>query len=131
MPVAYEIDASRALVISTGTGVVTFKEIVFHQDCLLSDPLFSPDFDQLIDCRQATEIRVTSAEAREIGGRQLFSRTSRRAFLASQPVVFGIGRMMQAYNEFSEYPSHTAVFYDLAPALKWMDRKDLRAVIAV
>jgi hypothetical protein len=131
MPAAYVIDASRALVITTGTGVVTFQEIVTHQDRLLSDPRFSPDFDQLIDCRQATNIRVTSAEASRIASRKVFSRTSLRAFVASEQVVFGVGRMMQAYNEVSEYPSKAAVFYDLASALKWLDRKDLSAVIAV
>ncbi|MGC2210396.1 MAG: hypothetical protein WA532_09835 [Candidatus Korobacteraceae bacterium] len=131
MPVAYVIDASHSLVISSGTGVVTFQEIVSHQDRLLSDPLFSPEFDQLIDCRQATDISVTSAEARQIASRKLFSRSSRRAFLATKPFVFAIGRMMEAYNEFSAWPSKAEVFYDLASALEWLDRKDLSSSIAV
>ena len=131
MPVTYVIDASRALVITTGTGAVTFQEIVSHQDRLLSDPQFSPDFDQLIDCRQATDIVVTSAQARQIASRQLFSPKSRRAFLAANTLVFGIARMMQAYNEVSAWPSTPEVFSDLAAALEWLDRKDLSAVMAV
>lgn len=130
MPLAYAIDESRGLVISTASGVVTFEEIVSHQDRLLSDPGFSTDFDQLLDCRRVGTIELTSDQAQQVATRRLFSRNSRRALVASQPVVFGVARMLQAYNEASARPSRPAVFYDLAAALKWLDREDLRTVLA-
>jgi len=130
MPCEYRIDSDRRLVITSASGEVSLEEVVAHQKRLESDPQFSPDFDQLLDCRSATNIHIAAQEAREIAQRKLFSRTSKRALVASIPVVFGIGRMLQAYNEMSPAGSVPAVFYDMKAALTWLQRTDLSSVLA-
>lgn len=49
MPCRYVIDIEQRLVISTGWDRVTFAEIKAHQDQLVSDPDFNPEFNQFVD----------------------------------------------------------------------------------
>ena len=130
MSCEYRIDSLRRLVITTASGNVSLEEIAAHQRRLENDPEFSPAFDQLLDCRSATNINVTAEDAREIAERKLFSPSSKRALVASIPVVFGIGRMLQAYNELSPNGSVPAVFYDMKLALQWLQRTELSSLLA-
>jgi hypothetical protein len=47
MAAFYKIDKERHLVMSTGAGVLTLPDLLAHQEKLLADPDFSPDFSQL------------------------------------------------------------------------------------
>jgi hypothetical protein len=87
-----------------------------------------PDFDQLLDCRSATNVHVTSEQLMEVAARKLFSQTSKCAFVASTAVVFAIGRILQAYNQLSPNGSVAAVFYDMKAALGWLQRTDLSSL---
>jgi len=87
---------------------------------LLNDPDFDPEFNQLIDLTAVTSLDISADEARAIAGRKLFSFTSRRALVATSPAIFGMGRMMEVYNEMSEVASQVRIFYDLPSALKWL-----------
>ena len=120
MPLSYVIDKQRRVVVSTGTGIVTFAEIRAHQDALTSNPAFVPEFNQLLDFTTAADLDISTPEARVVASRKLFSPRSRRAFVASQPTIFGMGRMLQAYHELSKATSQPAVFGDLAAAEKWL-----------
>ena len=120
MPVRYVIDKEQQLVITTGSDRLTFAEIKAHQDQLLNDPDFNSEFNQLIDLRAATSLDLSVNEAKTIARRRLFSPTSRRAFVTANPTIFGMGRMMQAYNELSNVASQVRVFYDHPSALKWL-----------
>ena len=114
------IDKEQQLVISTGSDRLAFAEVKAHQDQLLNDPDFNSEFNQLIDLRAATSLDLSVDEAKIIARRRLFSPTSRRAFVAANPTIFGMGRMMEAYNELSNAASQVRVFYDLPSALKWL-----------
>ena len=120
MPCVYEIDIERGLVITTASGEVTFSEVTTHQDRLFADPDFNSRFDQLLDCSSVTLLDISSGEAKTIADRSQFSRTSLRAFVASQPANFGIGRMLAAYVEMSRTPSSARVFRDIASAMDWL-----------
>jgi hypothetical protein len=112
LPVSYVIERDSRLVVTTGVGHVTFEEVKRHQDLLLADPGFDPRFNQLIDATAMTQFDVSADEARQIAERRIFSPASRRAFLASKPSVFGIGRLMQVYQDrfrcslIANRPSH-------------------------
>ncbi len=121
MPCTYVIDKERGLVISTGLGRVTFVEMQDHQDQLVKDPDFNPEFNQLIDATAVTEVELSRDTAQDLASRKVFSSTSRRALVATKPAVFGMGRVLMAYVETSDSPSVTNVFYELAPALKWLE----------
>ena len=118
MPLKYRIEENRKLIVSTAKGVVTFAEIKDHQDRLLSDADFHANFDQLIDVTTATDVALTAAHARIIADRQIVSKESLRAFVASLPHIYGLGRMVEAFHETR---AKAAVFYEMDAALDWLE----------
>ena len=122
MPVSYSIDMKRRLIISTGEGCVTFAEIRDHQDRLLNDPDFAETFNQLVDATRVTELKISVDEARIVADRRVVASTSRRAFVATNPYIFGLGRMMEAYHGSK---AEVQVFYSLDAALAWLGIEDL------
>lgn len=120
MPCSYVIDKKRHLVVSTAWGCLTVQEMKLHDDQLRNDSDFSPEFSQLAD---GTRIERILGSGHEVGlavSRSLFSETSKRAFVASTPFIFGMARMATSYIEVSGTPSQVGVFYDIASALKWL-----------
>ena len=120
MPIRYVIDKEQRIVISTASGVLTFAETKAHQDQLKNDPDFIPEFNQLIDMTAVTDIAMSTEEAKTIASRTFFSASSRRAWVAAQPAIFGMGRLMQVHHEMEEGGSQVCVFYARDPALKWL-----------
>jgi hypothetical protein len=109
------------LILTTAQWRVTFDEIRDHQDRLLADPDFDARFDQLIDTTAATKFEISAKEARTLAKRRIFSPESRRAFVATDPHIFGLGRMMEIYREGLEY-ADVEVFASIDEALKWLER---------
>ena len=98
-----------------------FDDVRGHQDRLLADPDFDPSFDQLIDGTAATKFEISADEARTLAKRRILSPKSRRAFVATEPHIFGLGRMMEIYREGLEYADFE-VFYSMDEALNWLER---------
>lgn len=120
MPVRYVIDKERRLVISTGWDRVTFAEVLAHQEQLLKNQDFNPEFNQLIDGTGVTDYALSGNEIRMIANRKLFSPTSRRALVVTSTLMHGMGRMFQAYYEMSKAASPMSLFRDRDSALKWL-----------
>jgi hypothetical protein len=120
MPCRYVIDQQRGLVISTAWDRVTFADVKAHQDQLSTDPAFNPEFNQLVDASAVTAVDATIDQIKTIAKRGIFSSASRRAFVATRPDVFGIGRVMGTYSEMGRVPQQVRVFYDLPSALEWL-----------
>jgi hypothetical protein len=95
MPEFYKIDKERRLVLTTGSGVFTLADAVFHMDKLSKDPDFDPGFSQIADFTQVTRIELSVDEIRRLAQRTIYSASSRRAFIAPDEVAFGIGSMFQ------------------------------------
>jgi hypothetical protein len=127
MPCCYAIDKARRLVITTAWDRVTFADAKGHQDELYADPAFSRDFNQLIDATAVTHIDASADEIRMLASRNIFSPESRRAIVANQPLIFGIGRMLQAYFNMAVGKEQANVFYNREAALKWLGDEDLGA----
>ena len=125
MPFSYVVYSEHRLVISTGSDRVTWEEIRARQDQTKTDPDFNPEFNQIVDLRAVTAFAMTSDQARVLARRMIFSLTSKRAFVAANPAVFGVGRMWEIFTELSENPSQIHVFYDLPSALKWLNLETL------
>jgi hypothetical protein len=111
----------RGLILTAAQWRVTFDEIRDHQDRLLADPDFDASFDQLIDTTAATKFEISADEARTLAKRRIFSPDSRRAFVANDPHIFGLGRMMEIYREGLEY-ADVEVFSSIDEAFKWLER---------
>jgi hypothetical protein len=120
MPCRYVIDKERRLVISTAWDRVSFAEAKAHQDQLKDDPAFDPTFSQLLDATGVTGLDASMDEIRILARRGIFSPSSRRAFVASSPEIFGMGRVLGAYLEMGQVPQQVNVFYDLSSALTWL-----------
>jgi hypothetical protein len=122
--VRYSIDKHRRLIVTSAGGCVIFSDVRGHQDRLLVDPDFDASFDQLIDTTPATRFNISADEARILASRRILSPQSRRAFVATKPHIFGLGRMMQIYHE---HLGNARVFYSMDEALKWLGREERRA----
>ena len=120
MPCRYVIDKERRLVISTAWDRVTFEEMKAHDDQLRNDPEFAPEFDQLADGTRVTVVEGAIDQVRTLAGRSPFAATSRRAFVANSPSVYGMERLMTTHIEMSKTPSHVGVFRDVPSALEWL-----------
>jgi hypothetical protein len=120
--VIYVVDRQRRLISTMAEGCVVFGDIRDHQDRLLADPHFDPTFDQLIDTIPAKEFNISADEARILASRRIVSPESRRAFVATKPHIFGLGRMMEIYHEGLAY-ADVEVFHSMDEALKWLERR--------
>jgi hypothetical protein len=125
MPFSYVVYKEHRLVISTGSGCLTWSEIKEQQDQTQIDPGFDPEFNQLVDLRAVTSFEMTSEQTRMLARRRIFSSTSKRAFLAADAAAFGMSRMWEILTELSENPSQIHVFYDLPSAIKWLGLESL------
>jgi len=121
MPFSYAVYKEQRLVISTASGRVTQAEIKERQDQTGSDPDFDPEFNQIVDLTAVTDFEMSMDEFTALARRRVFGSGSRRAFVASAPHIFGMGRLWEAHSALSDDdPSKIQVFYDLPSALKWL-----------
>jgi len=118
VPVSYEIDKPRGLVITTASGFLTVSNILAHQRKLLADPNFDPTCSQLVDCSAVTGIDLSPEDVRAITAATIFSAHSRRAVVVATDEQFGFARMFKMMREAQgEYGIR--VFRDRAEALGW------------
>lgn len=121
MPVEYVIDKERLLVITTAWDRVTFAEARAHQQRLNDDPDFQPEFNQFLDATAVTALDISSEEAKTLARNSPhFSASSRRAWVAPNPFLFGIGRMIGIYREMAGGTEQFRVFNDREQALRWL-----------
>ncbi len=119
MPVTYRIDVAAGIVYSEAHGRVTDDDLVDHQSRLQSDPDFRPDLRQLFDFRGVEAVEVTTHGIRRLAERQRFGPGSKRAFVTSREVVYGLARMYQAMTDPA--PGLVEIFRDdMDQARKWL-----------
>ena len=118
MPVTYEIDPVRRLVISRLWGAVTDNEVYEHNEKLRTDPRFDPTYRQLTDLTGVSEIAVSTSMINETSLDQFFAPGTRRAMVATDDGVFGMARR---YALRAEGLGQTIeVFRDDKPARDWL-----------
>jgi hypothetical protein len=81
---------------------------------------FDPSFDQLIDTTLTTKFEISASQARILAERRIVSPEARRAIVASQPHIFGVGRMMEVYHQV--IGAEVQVFYSMDEALEWLGK---------
>ena len=119
MPAYFKIDKERRLVMTTLAGIFTLADGLEHQEKLLKDPDFAPNFSQLMDCTQVTKIEIEPEDVRRLAQRAIFSPDSRRAILIGSDLAFGLARMFLIYREtFGE--KGVRISHDLDEALYWI-----------
>lgn len=127
MSVTLRIDPERALVITTGEGVVTEDEFVRAREQLLADPAFDLSFDRIWDFSAVTEARVSEAMTAQL----VAASPSSGKPICRAVVVSERAGPMKATLDFINYTRkenrRIAAFPDLASAEKWIldARRDL------
>lgn len=120
MPSEFIIDEKVGLVFSKGLGVFTPQDYFDHMTQLGRDARFKTEFNQIIDCRSISEMKLNAEQIRGLAERSIFSVHSKRAFLGSTDMQVGMSRMLAAYQEMQGRPN-VKVSRDLADALAWLD----------
>jgi hypothetical protein len=121
MPCRFVIDIQRRLVVTTAWDRLTFAEMQAHQDQLKDHPEFDPKFNQLVDLTAVTAMDTSVNEVKTIGlGCSFFSSSSLRAYVAKDPAIFGMWRLMEAYHSVGGGKDQMRIFYELPAALEWL-----------
>ncbi len=123
MPCRYVIHTQYGLILSTAWDRVSFAEVTAHQERLLHDPEYDPDFKQLIDATTVTNLDVSFDQIRDF----LARRQSRAqwAFLAHDLVILSLGRVLEARSAVVAGADSVKVFSDRKEALRWLGLEHL------
>lgn len=119
MPAIFHIDVQRGVVFSKANGVFSHTDALEHMERLSRHPDFRPAFNQLLDFRQVTSVVLSGEEVRALAQRAIFSESSRRAFVVSSDLQFGLSRMFGIYRELGGEEG-IMVFREMNTALGWL-----------
>ena len=115
--VTYVIDADAGIVIATATGPTATQEVADYQDRVRADPDFRPSYHQLFDFRASTPTDIFGAQIENLLNTSPFSARSRRAYVTSPGVVYGLARMVEA---MGEQRFQVRAFEDMESAHAWL-----------
>jgi hypothetical protein len=119
MPSEYLIDTEQRLVISRGTGIFGHADFLEHMDAVGPDPRFKPEFNHLVDARHFERFDLTPVQLMDMGSRTNFGAESRRAFVVSSLLHFGLGRMFANYRG-AQHGQLTKIFTEMGSAIAWL-----------
>ena len=118
MPYDILIDAEHRIVYSRAWGEFTEADVLAHRQRLKADPQFDPTFRQLADFTGVTRLAISTASVKALTSLDPWHADSRRAFVASADVVFGMARMYAMLLGPSK--SNIAVFRRAEEAERWL-----------
>jgi hypothetical protein len=120
VPLSRTIDCDRHVVVIVGTGTVTACI-----DEMKQDPRFRPEMAELVDVTRVTGVEINGDELRIIAEQNMYSPESRRALLVSNDLLYGLGRMYEAYCEIQN-GAGIRIFRTRDEAQAWImeDRND-------
>ncbi len=125
MPLSYEIDEERRLVITTAWETVSAEEAIQLQHDIRSDTRLNTDFFHLVDLTRITAVGIDMTSMTELAARQSFA-TSRRAFVVgSNKLAYGMARMFIVLRRATG-DEQMQVFTDRSRALQWLGVVDNR-----
>jgi hypothetical protein len=99
LPATYHIDRTRQLVLSRAWGVLSNEDLEDHYAWMTADPAFDPEFRQLADLREVTELALNSSNIARAATKPAFDAQARRAIVANSDIAFGLSRMYAIYAE--------------------------------
>ena len=118
MPINYRIDAAREIVIVVGTGILTAEEMRQEQAEMNRETDLASHFNQLIDLKEVTELRLSVEDVRQLSYGSPFREGSRRVIVVDRPEDYGLARVFQALTE--PHGAELRVLYDLEEARRWL-----------
>jgi hypothetical protein len=121
MPMTFTIDPARKVVFTTVSGELTEQDLRDHQEKLLSDPQFNPEYSQLMDATPLKTVRLTSLSTERLLRTRPFKQSARCAVIAESDLAYGISRMIELHCEARGIPFRG--FRKRAEAEAWLFRK--------
>lgn len=124
MPISYDIDPARRLVIARGHGVLTHDEIIDYQTTVWSRADVQ-GFHEIVDVlavehfdyRSSRDVRSIAVLAAEMDT----DTPSRFAIVASEEVAYGLARMYMSYREVQPgVKKEMGIFATLEEAEAWV-----------
>lgn len=122
MPIEYRVEPGSRIVRTIASGILTEAETMDLYARMRDDPAFEPGYRQLCDLQGVTGISASTEFLQTLAQVSIFSRTSRRAFVADGDLTFGLARMLQAFCE--QEGRQVGVFRTLAEAERWLGPSD-------
>ena len=133
MPLDYRIDHEQRLVRVTASGVITADTLFEYQKEAWSDPAIA-GYDELVDMgggrgrEGAAAVENVSALAGFSARMDAPTKPTKLAIVAADDLLFGLGRMYQAYREMKPGSNkEVAVFRSMPDALAWLERACARS----
>jgi hypothetical protein len=118
MAMTYTIDATRRIVFTTMTGMLSFDQVVAHAVALKSDPCFHPSFSELLDLRGVSQSDLTLMELIQLADTiDPFSSNARRAIITGSDSIYETSRMYQAVRE---QENNIRLFRSIEEAQPWL-----------
>jgi hypothetical protein len=126
MPITYQIDPERNLVLVEGHGVLTDKDFPKFRAKLFSDPLFQPGMKELADYRSVERHELTTDGFIKFLEQEKDDSASlidyRIAVVTTSDLHYGFSRMYMSMME--EYLGEMRVFRDMEEAKAWLFDRD-------
>src|SRR5215467_9869144 len=120
----YRIDEARGLVITTVWGVLTDADILAHRRKLRNDPRFRSGFLQLVDLTHVNGITLDYDAVEELSREHLFSRDSRRAFVAPNVVTYAMTHLFISLRMLAGGTERMEIFESRNKAVRWLFKPD-------
>ena len=127
MAYTYSVDDAQRVVRVQLSGVFTREDLVALSHDLANDPRVSIEFVELIDLSGVvTPPDVPRGDIRRRATNAL-TPVSRRAFVAPQPVIYGLCRMFVTFRGMTANREPVEVFHTTREAEAWLGLKPLGA----
>ncbi|HMF91964.1 MAG TPA: hypothetical protein VKL40_15075 [Candidatus Angelobacter sp.] len=122
MPVSYEIDKEKRLVVCNVTGFCTADDVLGFHKRIVNDREFDPGFSQLVDCTGITGSDIAPGQMKFVAAQSPFSLDSRRALIADSDLGFALLRVYEIVRGLRG-DRQVRVFRSRAAALEWLLEK--------
>ncbi len=123
MPFEYEFRTELRQLRIRWSGDVDDADLLTADQELRAHPEFDPDFDVLVDFSAASSREVSRSGILQVVARPpAMSSKSRRVFVVSDDLGFGLGRMFEQLRGVDT--GETLICRDLGEAERWLARED-------
>jgi hypothetical protein len=122
MPIQSVIDTQRGIVLTTGHGPLTGRELIEHEQALRQEPDFTPKMNQLADFREARAEEIGWKDIRHLAFNTSFAPSARRAVVVATDAGYGLARMFQMAADRDD--ENMQVFRNIAEARRWLGLQD-------
>ena len=110
MPIQHNVDGQSRTVFTVCSGIVTRDEVLRGFKELRNNSTFKPDFCQLADVLQVSNLDLLFSDVYAIRAQDPFSNKSKRAVVApAGEATFGVARMYQSVLDSDQFQVFTSM----------------------